>query len=47
MQQIMIQCFFAVKAKLYRKLGYFDLIGCDFMIDDDFKVGKTPHWFLM
>ncbi|CAB1336385.1 unnamed protein product [Coregonus sp. 'balchen'] len=38
MQQIMIQCFFAVKAKLDRKLGYFDLIGCDFMIDDDFKV---------
>ncbi|XP_024239355.1 protein polyglycylase TTLL10 [Oncorhynchus tshawytscha] len=38
MQQIMIHCFFAVKAKLDRKLGYFDLIGCDFMIDDDFKV---------
>ncbi|XP_062314172.1 protein polyglycylase TTLL10 [Osmerus eperlanus] len=38
MQQIMIQCFFAVKAKLERKLGYFDLIGCDFMVDEDFKV---------
>ncbi|KAJ8016654.1 hypothetical protein DPEC_G00009490 [Dallia pectoralis] len=38
MQQIMIQCFFAVKAKLDRKLGNFDLIGCDFLIDEDFKV---------
>ncbi|CAB1334462.1 unnamed protein product [Coregonus sp. 'balchen'] len=27
-----------VNDKLNRKLGYFDLIGCDFMIDDDFKV---------
>ncbi|KAM9445885.1 protein polyglycylase TTLL10 isoform 2-T2 [Clarias gariepinus] len=38
MQQIMIHCFLAVKSKLECKLGYFDLIGCDFMIDEDFKV---------
>ncbi|XP_031421395.1 protein polyglycylase TTLL10 [Clupea harengus] len=38
MQQIMMQCFMAVKAKLVRKLGFFDLIGCDFLIDEDFKV---------
>ncbi|KAM4609916.1 protein polyglycylase TTLL10 [Polymixia lowei] len=38
MQQIMTQCFFAVKSKLDCKLGFFDLIGCDFMIDEDFKV---------
>ncbi|XP_074831892.1 inactive polyglycylase TTLL10 isoform X2 [Carettochelys insculpta] len=38
MQQIMIQCFLAVKSKLECKLGYFDLIGCDFLIDEDFKV---------
>ncbi|KAG8002861.1 Protein polyglycylase TTLL10 [Nibea albiflora] len=38
MQQIMTQCFFAVKSKLDRKLGFFDLIGCDFMVDEDFKV---------
>ncbi|KAM3617131.1 uncharacterized protein V6R79_002565 [Siganus canaliculatus] len=38
MQQIMMQCFFAVKAKLDCRLGFFDLIGCDFMIDQDFKV---------
>ncbi|XP_069040067.1 protein polyglycylase TTLL10 isoform X2 [Lepisosteus oculatus] len=38
MQQIMTQCFLAVRPKLERKLGYFDLIGCDFMIDEDFKV---------
>ncbi|XP_043919526.1 inactive polyglycylase TTLL10 [Protopterus annectens] len=41
MQQIMMQCFLAVKSKLDCKLGYFDLIGCDFLIDEDFKV-----WFL-
>lgn len=39
MQQIMTQCFFAVKSKLDRRLGLFDLIGCDFMVDEDFKVG--------
>ncbi|KAK5608517.1 hypothetical protein CRENBAI_024222 [Crenichthys baileyi] len=38
MQQIMTQCFFAVKAKLDQRLGFFDLIGCDFMVDEDFKV---------
>ncbi|XP_033084700.1 inactive polyglycylase TTLL10 isoform X4 [Trachypithecus francoisi] len=38
MQQIMAHCFLAAKAKLECKLGYFDLIGCDFLIDDNFKV---------
>ncbi|XP_048838869.1 protein polyglycylase TTLL10 isoform X5 [Brienomyrus brachyistius] len=38
MQQIVLQCFMAAKNKLNRKLGYFDLIGCDFLIDEDFKV---------
>ncbi|KAF7655265.1 hypothetical protein LDENG_00058110 [Lucifuga dentata] len=38
MQEIMTQCFFAVKSKLDCRLGFFDLIGCDFMIDEDFKV---------
>jgi len=38
MQTVIKQCFQAVKAKLDCKLGYFDLIGCDFMIDEDFKV---------
>lgn len=37
----MTQCFFAVKSKLDRRLGFFDLIGCDFMVDEDFKVGET------
>ncbi|XP_020729366.1 inactive polyglycylase TTLL10 isoform X2 [Odocoileus virginianus] len=37
MQQIMAHCFLAVKAKLECKLGYFDLIGCDFLIDENFK----------
>ncbi|XP_026187794.1 protein polyglycylase TTLL10 isoform X2 [Mastacembelus armatus] len=40
MQQIMMQCFSAVKSKLDCRLGFFDLIGCDFMIDEDFKVLK-------
>ncbi|XP_069550244.1 protein polyglycylase TTLL10 [Brachyistius frenatus] len=38
MQQIMNQCFLAVKSKLVCRLGFFDLIGCDFMIDEDFQV---------
>ncbi|XP_072831783.1 inactive polyglycylase TTLL10 isoform X2 [Vicugna pacos] len=38
MQQIMAHCFLAVKSKLECKLGYFDLIGCDFLIDENFKV---------
>ncbi|XP_033942075.1 protein polyglycylase TTLL10 isoform X2 [Pseudochaenichthys georgianus] len=38
MQQIMMQCFLAVKSKLDCRLGFFDLIGCDFMVDEDFKV---------
>ncbi|XP_068196544.1 protein polyglycylase TTLL10 [Antennarius striatus] len=38
MQQIMTQCFHAVKSKLDSRLGFFDLIGCDFLVDEDFKV---------
>ncbi|XP_028848871.1 protein polyglycylase TTLL10 isoform X2 [Denticeps clupeoides] len=38
MQQVIVHCFMAVKTKLERKLGLFDLIGCDFLIDEDFKV---------
>lgn len=34
----MAHCFLAVKSKLECKLGYFDLIGCDFLIDENFKV---------
>ncbi|MGH0188820.1 UNVERIFIED_CONTAM: hypothetical protein FKN15_031579 [Acipenser sinensis] len=43
MQQIMMHCFLAVKSKLECKLGYFDFIGCDFLIDEDFKV--RGYWF--
>lgn len=43
MQQIMTQCFLAVKSKLERRLGLFDLIGCDFMVDEDFKVWSWSH----
>lgn len=46
MQQIMTQCFSAVKSKLDRRLGFFDLIGCDFMVDADFKV-RGGSWIYM
>ncbi|KAM9342382.1 protein polyglycylase TTLL10 [Pholidichthys leucotaenia] len=38
MQRIMTHCFLAVKLKLDCRLGFFDLIGCDFLVDDNFKV---------
>ncbi|KAE8592734.1 hypothetical protein XENTR_v10018868 [Xenopus tropicalis] len=38
MQQIMMHCFLSVKSKLDCRLGFFDLIGCDFLVDEDFKV---------
>ncbi|KAK9515657.1 hypothetical protein VZT92_026284 [Zoarces viviparus] len=38
MQQIMTHCFLAVKSKFDCRLGFFDLIGCDFMVDEDFKI---------
>lgn len=37
-QEILLHCFNAVRAQLECKLGYFDLIGCDFLIHDDFSV---------
>uniref|UniRef100_H2ZJA2 Tubulin--tyrosine ligase-like protein 9 n=1 Tax=Ciona savignyi TaxID=51511 RepID=H2ZJA2_CIOSA len=37
-QQIMMQCFQAVRHKLECRLGFFDLIGCDFLVDDQFKI---------
>ncbi|XP_078095860.1 protein polyglycylase TTLL10-like [Mustelus asterias] len=38
MQEIMTICFNTAKGKLDSKLGYFDLIGCDFIVDQNFKV---------
>ena len=34
----MLFCFHAVKNRLHCKIGYFDLYGLDFMIDEDMKV---------
>ncbi|NXN10351.1 TTL10 polyglycylase, partial [Indicator maculatus] len=38
MKQIMLQCFLAAQHKLARSLGYFDLLGCDFLVDENFQV---------
>ncbi|XP_031554461.1 probable beta-tubulin polyglutamylase [Actinia tenebrosa] len=38
MQQIMLTCFHSVRKKLHRRSGFFDLLGFDFMIDENFKV---------
>ena len=34
----MLICFQSVQYKLERKRGYFDLLGFDFMVDDNMKV---------
>ncbi|XP_053323810.1 protein polyglycylase TTLL10-like [Spea bombifrons] len=38
MQLIMAHCFKSFKSRLTSRRGYFDLIGCDFLIDEDFQV---------
>ncbi|XP_072100857.1 protein polyglycylase TTLL10-like [Mobula birostris] len=38
MQEIMKTCLNCAKTKLDSKLGFFDLMGCDFIIDQNFKV---------
>lgn len=38
MHQIMTTCFHSVRQKLHRRSGTFDLLGFDFLIDEDFKV---------
>ena len=34
----MLTCFHSVRKKLHRRSGFFDLLGFDFMIDENFKV---------
>lgn len=40
MLQIMTTCFHSVRQKLHRRAGTFDLLGFDFLIDDNFKVSQ-------
>ena len=40
MHQIMTTCFHSVRQKLHRRAGTFDLLGFDFLIDDNFKVSQ-------
>ena len=39
MKSIMVTCYKSVQARLDAKAGMFDLLGFDFMIDEDMKVG--------
>lgn len=43
MHQIMTTCFHSVRQKLHRRSGTFDLLGFDFLIDEDFKVRYANH----
>ena len=45
MKKIMLTCFQSVQRKLQRKLGFFDLLGFDFMIDENFKVHSSSTWY--
>ncbi len=49
MKEIMLHCFRAVQYKLACKLGYFDLYGFDFLVDENMKVSKSQsrqsQWF--
>eukprot|EP00794_Sanderia_malayensis_P015068 gene15068-16623_t len=38
MKEIMLLCFRAAHNKLQRRMGYFDLLGFDFMVDENMKV---------
>lgn len=38
MKDIMSTCFHSVRHKLSHKIGYFDLLGFDFMLDAHFNV---------
>ena len=38
MQEIMVYCFQSVRYKLEKRLGYFDLLGFDFMLDENLNV---------
>ena len=38
MQSVMLTCFHSVQGKLQRRLGYSDLLGFDFLVDEHFQV---------
>ena len=43
MQAIMTLCFDSVRHKLTHRIGFFDLLGFDFMVDTDYNV-SPPHY---
>lgn len=43
----MLHCFQAVRHKLECKSGFFDLYGCDFLVDDEFKVRAIQYFILL
>ena len=46
MQEIMVHCFQSVRYKLDKRLGYFDLLGFDFMLDENLNVSADhdKYW---
>ena len=43
MKNVMLYCFYAVKHRLKSRLGYFDLYGFDFLVDENMKVVLIYH----
>ena len=45
MQSVMLACFHSVQGKLQHRLGFSDLLGFDFMVDEHLRVlaGRAPH----
>ena len=47
MKAIMTTCFHSVRHKLSHKIGYFDLLGFDFMVDTQLNVSQSRTVLLL